>query len=103
MLHRFSALIFAIINVLYLQRFLNLPPCLNALIQKILPQRSGEVMICVGKNCYISVISIAKPKKFIVFAFTYVSLSCALLHDDFYMNSYSVGGDEALNASSLQF
>jgi hypothetical protein len=67
-------------------------------------------MICVGKNRYISVISGAKPKNFVVFAFTYVSESFVLLYGDFCMSPYSVDsdeammrGDEALNASSLQF
>ncbi len=69
-------------------------------------------MICVGnwKKSYIFIISVAKPKNFVVFAFTYVSRSPALLNDDFCMNLYSVDsdeamkqGNEALNASSLQF
>jgi hypothetical protein len=64
----------------------------------------------VGKNLYIFTISVAKPKNFVVFAATYVLYRYALLYGDFYMNSYSVDsnkamerGDEALNASSLQF
>ncbi len=65
-------------------------------------------MTCVGKNRYISVISIANPKNFAVFAFTYVSQGFALLYVNFCMNSYNVDsdeamkwGDEALKASSL--
>jgi hypothetical protein len=56
------------------------------------------------------VFSVTKPKNFVVFAFTYVSESSALLNDDFCRNSHNVEsdeamkrGDEALNASSLQF
>jgi hypothetical protein len=67
-------------------------------------------MICVGKNRYISIISVAKPKNFVVFAFTYASEGFVLLYGDFCKNSFSVDsneamkrGDEALNASSLQF
>jgi hypothetical protein len=41
-------------------------------------QRSDEAMICIGKNGYISVISVAKPKN-VVFAYTYVSESFVLL------------------------
>jgi hypothetical protein len=55
------------------------------------------------KKNHISVFSVTKPKNFVVFAFTYVSKSSALLNDDFCMNSHNVDGDEALNASSLQF
>jgi hypothetical protein len=50
------------------------------------------------------------PKNIIVFAFTYVLESFALLFGDFCMDVYSVDsdeamkqGDKALNASSLQF
>jgi hypothetical protein len=70
-------------------------------------------MICIGnlkKNPYISVISIAKLKCFIVFACTYVPECSAQLYGDFCMNSHSVynneamkQGNEALNASLLQF
>jgi hypothetical protein len=66
-------------------------------------------MICIGnlkKNSNISVTSTAKQKNFLVFSFTYVSW----FYEDFCMNSYSVDsnevmkqGNEALNASSLQF
>jgi hypothetical protein len=70
-------------------------------------------MICVGnfnKNSFIFVISVAMPKNFVVFAFTYVSRSPALFNGDFCMNLYSVDseeamkrGNEAFNGSSLQF
>ncbi len=50
-----------------------------------------------------------KAENFVIFAFTYVVESSALLNDDFYMTSNNVDsdeamkrGDEALNASSLQ-
>jgi hypothetical protein len=68
-------------------------------------------MVCVGnlkKNSFIFVISVAKPKNFVVFAFTYVLRSPALFNGDFCMNLYSVDsdeamkrGDEAFNGSSL--
>jgi hypothetical protein len=70
-------------------------------------------MICIEnfkKNSYNFIISVAKPKNFGVFVFTYVLRSPALFNSDFFMNLYSVDGDEAmkqgdeaLNASSLQF
>ncbi len=70
-------------------------------------------MICVGnlkKKSFSFVISVAKPKNFVVFAFTYVSRRPALFNGDFCMNLYSVDsdeamkqGDEAFNVSSLQF
>jgi hypothetical protein len=63
-----------------------------------------------NKNSNISVISEAKPKNFIVFAYTYMSRSQAPFNVDFCMNLYFVDSDEvmkrgndALNASSLQF
>ncbi len=34
-------------------------------------QRSYEALICVGKNRYISLISVANPKYFVAFAFTH--------------------------------
>ncbi len=56
-------------------------------------------MICIGnfnKNSYTFVISVAKPKNFVVFAFTYVSRSPTLVFNgDFCMNLYSVDSDEA--------
>jgi hypothetical protein len=57
-------------------------------------------MICVGnfnKNSFIFIISVAKPTNFVVFAFTYVSISPALFNGDFCMNLYSVDSDEAMN------
>jgi hypothetical protein len=53
-------------------------------------------MICVGKNSYISVISRAKLKNFVVFAFTYVLDSFVLLNGNFCMNPYSIESDEAM-------
>ncbi len=53
-------------------------------------------MICIGKNHYISVISVAKPENVVVFAFTYVSESFVLLYGNFCMNLYSVDSDEAM-------
>jgi hypothetical protein len=62
------------------------------------------------KKFVISVISVAKPKSIVVFAFTYVLESFALFYGDFCMDLYSFASDEtmkrdneALNASSLQF
>jgi hypothetical protein len=70
-------------------------------------------MISIGnfnKISYISVISVAKLKNFVVFAYTYVSRSQELFIGNFCMNLYFVDsdeamkrGNEALNASSLQF
>jgi hypothetical protein len=56
-------------------------------------------MIFIGnfnKNSFISVISVAKPKNFVVFALTYVSRSQALFNGNFCMNLYFVGSDEAM-------
>ncbi len=68
-------------------------------------------MICIGnlkKKSYIFVISVAKPKNVVFFAFTYVSRCPVLFNGDFCMNLYSVDsdeamkrGDEAVNGSSL--
>ncbi len=62
------------------------------------------------KKFVFSVVSIAKPKNIVIFAFTYVLESFALYFGDFCMDLYSIDsneamkwGDEALNASSLQF
>jgi hypothetical protein len=62
------------------------------------------------KKFIISVVSVAKLKNIVVFAITYVLESFALFYGDFCMDLYSVDsddvikrGDEALNASSLQF
>ncbi len=62
--------------------------------------RSDEVMIFIGnfnKNLYISVISIAKPKNFVVFAFTNVSRSQVLFNGDFCMNLYFVDSDRVVD------
>jgi hypothetical protein len=56
-------------------------------------------MIFVGsflKNPYISVFSVAKPKNFVIFAFTYLSESSELLYSYFYMNSHSVDSNEVM-------
>jgi hypothetical protein len=61
--------------------------------------RSDEAMFFVGnlkKNSFIFVISVAKPKNFVVFTFTYVSRSPALFNGDFCMNLYSVDSNEAM-------
>jgi hypothetical protein len=62
------------------------------------------------KKIVISVISVAKPKNIIVFAFTFVLERFALFNGDFCMDLFCVAsheamkqGNEALNASSLQF
>ncbi len=47
------------------------------------------------KKFVISVVSIAKPKNIVVFAFTYVLENFALFYGDFCMNLYSVDSDEA--------
>jgi hypothetical protein len=44
----------------------------------------------------ISVISVAKPKNIVVFAFTYVMESFALFYGDFCMDLYSVASNEAM-------
>jgi putative alpha-1,2-mannosidase len=56
-------------------------------------------MIFIGNffsKSLIFVISVAKPKNFVVFAFTYVSRSPALFNVDFCMNLYSFDSDEAM-------
>jgi hypothetical protein len=64
-------------------------------------------MICIGnfnKNSNIFVISVAKPKNFVVFAFTYVSRSPALFFNgDFCMNLYCVDSDEAMKRGDEAF
>ncbi len=64
----------------------------------------------ISKKIVISVVSLTKLKNIVVFAFTYALETFALFFGDFYMDLYSVDsdegmkrGDEALNASSLQF
>jgi hypothetical protein len=66
--------------------------------------------LAISKKFVISVVSIAKPKNIVVYAFTYVMESFALFYGNFCMDLSSVDsneamkrGDEALNASSLQF
>jgi hypothetical protein len=48
------------------------------------------------KKIVISVISVAKPKNIIVFAFTYVFESFALFYSYFCMDLYNVASDEAM-------
>jgi hypothetical protein len=50
-----------------------------------------------------SLVSVAKPRNIIVFAYTYMLESFSLHYGDFCMDFFSVNSDEALNASSLQF
>jgi hypothetical protein len=52
---------------------------------------------------YFGKLSVAKLSDIVVFAFTYVSESLAQLLGNFGMKVYRNDGDEALNASSLQF
>jgi hypothetical protein len=56
-------------------------------------------MICLGnlnKNSYISVISKAKMKNIVVFAFTFVSERFSLIYGDFCMDLYNVDSNEAM-------
>jgi hypothetical protein len=62
------------------------------------------------KELFFSLFSVAKSKNIVVFAFTFVLDSFGLFYGDFCMDLYCVDsdeamkqGDEALNASSLQF
>jgi hypothetical protein len=62
------------------------------------------------KTLVFSIFFVAKSKNIVVFAFTFVLDSFGLFYDDFCMDLYSVDcdeamkrGDEAFNASSLQF
>ncbi len=58
--------------------------------------RSNEAMVFIGnvnKNPFVSVISVAKPKNFVVFASTYVSRSSELFYGDFFMKLYFVDSD----------
>jgi hypothetical protein len=66
--------------------------------------------LLISKKFVISVISVAKLKNIVVFAFKYVLESFALFYGNFCMDLYSVDskearkrGDEALNASLLKF
>jgi hypothetical protein len=61
--------------------------------------RSDEAMNPSGnfpKNSLLFVISVAKPKNIVVFAFKYVLESFALFFGDFCMVIYSVDSDEAM-------
>jgi hypothetical protein len=49
-----------------------------------------------SKKFVISVISVAKPKNIIVFAFTYVLESFALFNGDLCIDLHSVASDEAM-------
>ncbi len=53
------------------------------------------IPLAISKKFVISVISAAKPKKIVLFAFTYVLESFALFYGDFCMDLYSVASDEA--------
>jgi hypothetical protein len=48
------------------------------------------------KKFVISVISVAKPKNIVVFAFTFVMESFGLFYGDFCMDLHSVASDEAM-------
>jgi hypothetical protein len=48
------------------------------------------------KKFVISIISVAKPKKIVIIAFTYVLESFALFYGNFCMDLYSVDSDEAM-------
>jgi hypothetical protein len=82
-------------------------------LKKILTHRSDEAMnsiVNLKKRFVISLVSVAMPKNIFIFSFTYLLESFALFYDDFCMDLYSFDsgeamkrGDEALNASSLQF
>ncbi len=68
--------------------------------------RSNEAMNPIGnfpKNSLFFVVSLAKPKNIVVFAFTYVLESFALFFGDFWMDIYSVDSDEARRWSIKRF
>jgi hypothetical protein len=48
------------------------------------------------KRFVISVVSVAKPKNIVIFAFTYVLEIFALFYGDFCMDLYSVDSDKAM-------
>jgi hypothetical protein len=48
------------------------------------------------KKSFFSVFSVAKSKKIVVFAFTFVLDSFGLFYGDFCMDLYSVDSDEAI-------
>jgi hypothetical protein len=56
-------------------------------------QRSDDLHWQFKTNPYISA---AKPKNFIIFAFTYAPESSNLFYGNFCMNSYSVDSNEAV-------
>ncbi len=57
------------------------------------------------KNSLFFIVSVAKPKNIVVFAFTYVLESFALFFGNFCMDIYSVDSDEARwwSVKRLQF
>ncbi len=54
------------------------------------------IPLVISQKIVISVISVAKPKNIVVFAFTYVLESFALFYGDFCTDLYSVASDEAM-------
>jgi hypothetical protein len=54
------------------------------------------ISLAISQNFVISVISVAKPKDIVVFAFTYVLESFDLFYGNFCMDLYSVTSDEAM-------
>jgi hypothetical protein len=48
------------------------------------------------QNSLFFIVSVAKPKNIVVFAYPYVLDSFALFFGDFCMDIYSVDGDEAM-------
>ncbi len=50
----------------------------------------------IPKNFLFFLVSVAKPKNIVVFAFTYVWESFALFFGNFCMDIYSVDSDEAM-------
>ncbi len=54
------------------------------------------IPLAISKKFVISVISVAKPKNIVVFAFTYVMESFALFYGDFCMDLHSVASDEVM-------
>ncbi len=63
-------------------------------------------MVFIGnfnKLSYSVTISTAKSSKIVIFAFTYVSKSLALLYGNFGLNSDSIDGDEAMKHEAMKF
>ncbi len=54
------------------------------------------IPLAISKKIVISVISVAKPKNIVVFAFTNMMESFALFYGDFCMDLHSVASDEAM-------